>query len=66
MDQSYLRMMMKVRHLDQQDSILLLHHYDSDLAHISDLYILVIGLYKSEIWASNIVAVQDIYKHNGG
>ena len=28
---------------------LLLHHYKSDLAHISDLYSLVIGLYKSEI-----------------
>ena len=27
---------------------LLLHHYRSDLAHISDLYNLVIELYKSE------------------
>ena len=26
-----------------------LHHYKSDLAHTSDLYSLVIGLYKSEI-----------------
>ena len=32
---------------------LLLHHYKSDLAHISDLYSLVIGLYKSGIWAKN-------------
>ena len=29
--------------------IQLLHHYKSDLAHISDLYSLVIVLYKSEI-----------------
>ena len=28
--------------------ILLLHHYQSDLAHLSDLYSIVIGLYKSE------------------
>ena len=28
--------------------ILLLHHYVSDLAHLSDLYSSVIGLYKSE------------------
>ena len=28
---------------------LLLHHYKSDLAHISDLYSLVIELYKYEI-----------------
>ena len=28
--------------------ILLLHHYKSDLAHLSDLCSLVIGLYKSE------------------
>ena len=27
---------------------LLLHHYKSDLAHLSDLYSLVIELYKSE------------------
>ena len=32
---------------------LLLHHYESDLAHISDLYSLVIELYKSERWAKN-------------
>ena len=30
--------------------ILLLNHYGSDLAHISYLYSLVIGLYKSWIW----------------
>ena len=29
--------------------MLLLHHYNSDLSHISDLYSLVIGMYKSEI-----------------
>ena len=29
--------------------ILLLHHYKSNLAHLSYLYSLVIGLYKSEI-----------------
>ena len=34
--------------------ILLLHHYKSDFAYISDLYSLVIGLYKSEIWAKDI------------
>ena len=28
--------------------ILILHHYGSDLAHLSDLYSLGIGLYKSE------------------
>ena len=28
--------------------ILLLHHYKSDLANISDLYSLVIGMYKYE------------------
>ena len=33
--------------------ILLLHNYRSNLAHLSDLYSLVIGLYKSEIWANN-------------
>ena len=32
---------------------LLLHHYMSDLAHIPDLYSLVIELYKSERWAKN-------------
>ena len=32
---------------------LLLHQYKSDLAHISDLYSLVIELYKSERWAKN-------------
>ena len=32
---------------------LLLHHYKSDLAHISDLYSLVIEVYKSERWAKN-------------
>ena len=44
-------------HVDRDASlsvhILLLHHYKSDFAHISDLYSLVIGLYKSEIWAKN-------------
>ena len=39
-------------HVDRDASlsvhILLLHHYRSDFAHLSDLYILVIGLYKSE------------------
>ena len=44
---------LKARHLNQHDSILLLHHYKSDFAHISDLYSLVIGMYKSEIWAKN-------------
>ena len=34
--------------------ILLLHHYGSDLSHISDLYSLVIGLYKSEMLVKNI------------
>ena len=34
--------------------ILLLHHYKSDLAHISDFDSLVIGLSKSERWAKNI------------
>ena len=34
--------------------ILLLHHYESDLAHISDRYILVIGMYLSEMRAKNI------------
>ena len=34
--------------------ILLLHHYKSDLAHLSDLYFLVIGLYKSERWAKSV------------
>ena len=28
--------------------ILLLHHYKSDLAHLSDLYSLVVGMYKYE------------------
>ena len=28
--------------------ILLLHHYDSDLAHLSDLYSLVVGVYNYE------------------
>ena len=32
---------------------LLLHHYKSDLAHTSDSYSLVIGLYKSGILAKN-------------
>ena len=31
----------------------LLHHSESDLAHILDLYSLVIEVYKSEIWAKN-------------
>ena len=34
--------------------ILLLHHYKSDLAHISDFDSLVIGLPQSEIWAKKI------------
>ena len=34
--------------------ILLLHRYMSDLAHLSDLYSLVIGLYKSEMRAKII------------
>ena len=33
--------------------ILLLHHYRSNLANLSDLYSLVIGLYKYERWAKN-------------
>ena len=32
---------------------LLLHHYTSDLEYISDLYSLVIGIYKSEMRANN-------------
>ena len=40
-------------HVDRDASLsvgkLLLHHYKSDLAHISDLYSLVIGVYKSGI-----------------
>ena len=35
--------------------ILLLHHYKRDLAHLSDLYSLVIGMYKSERWAKKNV-----------
>ena len=35
--------------------ILLLHHYASDLAHLSDLYSLVIGMYKSQIWTKKIL-----------
>ena len=44
-----------VKNLDSRFSvhILLLHHYMSDFAHILDLYSLVIGIYKSEIWAKN-------------
>ena len=55
-------MMMKVRHLDHPYSMVemdsyvhfavdthLLHHYGSDLAHLSDLYSLVIVMYTSEI-----------------
>ena len=34
--------------------ILPLHNYKSDLAHLSDLYSLVIELYKYERWAKNI------------
>ena len=34
--------------------ILLLHHYESDLDYLSDLYSLVIGLYKSERWAKKL------------
>ena len=34
--------------------ILLLHHYKSDLAHISDFDSLVIGISQSERWAKNI------------
>ena len=45
-------------HVDRDASlsvhILLLHHYKSDFAHISDLYSLVIGLYKSVIRAKDI------------
>ena len=33
--------------------VLLLHHYGSDLAHLSDFDSLVIGLPKSEIWVEN-------------
>ena len=33
---------------------LLLHHYKSDLAHISDKYSSVIGMYLSEMRANNI------------
>ena len=60
-DQSYLRIMLKASYPDQQDStiwlmwtarfsvhILLLHHYMSDLAHLSDFYSLVIGVSKYE------------------
>ena len=40
-------------HVDRDASlsvhIILLHHYVSDFAHISDLYSLVIVMYKSEI-----------------
>ena len=58
---------LKVSYRDQQDStvllisiarfsvhLLLLHHDKSDLAHISDRYSLVIGMYLSEIRAKNI------------
>ena len=31
--------------------ILILHHYTRDLAHLSDFYRLVIGMYKFERWA---------------
>ena len=34
--------------------ILLLHHYKRDLAHLSDLYSLVIGLYNYERLAKHI------------
>ena len=34
--------------------ILLLHHYRSDLARLSDFYSLVFGIYKSERWAKQI------------
>ena len=44
-------------HVDRDASLsvgkLFLHHHKSDLAHTSDLYSLVIGMYKSEIWAKN-------------
>ena len=45
--------MLKVRYLDQHGSILLLHHYRSDLAHLSDFDSLVIGLPKYERRAKN-------------
>ena len=47
--------------------ILLLHHYESNLAHISDFDSLVIGLSKSERWAKNnknewlVVYVQNLH-----
>ena len=45
-------------HVDRDASlsehILLLHQYESDFAYISDLYSLVIGLYKYEIWEKKL------------
>ena len=45
--------------------ILLLHHYKSDLAHISDFYRLVIGLYKSEMRANNNNKTNDLSMEYG-
>ena len=39
--------------------ILLLHHYKSDLAHLSDLYSLVIGMYKYERWEKKNKQMKD-------
>ena len=44
---SYTVRMIEIAHFSVR--ILLLHHYKSDLAHLSDLYSLVIGLYKSQM-----------------
>ena len=45
--------LLKARHLDQHDSILLLNHYKSNFAHISDSYISFIEMYLFEISAKN-------------
>ena len=44
--------------------ILLLHHYRSDLAHLSDLESLVIGMSQSERWAKSNLKMNDYYYMN--
>ena len=43
--------------------ILILHHYGSNLAHISDFYSFVILLQKFERWAKNNLQIRGYYSY---